>query len=78
MRWDVELFSESNGRWLVEVAAGREDEFQHRMEGLPMTFVGRAGGAALRIRDSRKRVSIPIAVMRSAWSEAIPKQVVVS
>jgi hypothetical protein len=43
-----------------------------------MTFVGRAGGAALRIRDSRKRVSIPIAVMRSAWSEAIPKQVVVS
>ncbi len=77
-RWDVQLFSESNGRWLVEVAQGKEDEFEHCLEGVPVTFVGRTGGPSLRIRDSKKRLSLPVGRMRTVWSEAIPRQVVVS
>jgi phosphoribosylformylglycinamidine synthase len=77
-RWDVQLFSESNGRWLVEVAAGKEDAFQHHLEGVPVAYLGRVGGTGLRIKDGRKSVSLPLAAMRKAWGEAIPKQVVVS
>ncbi len=77
-RWDVQLFSESNGRWLVEVRHGKEDAFEHLMEGVPVTFVGKVGGASLRIRSGRKRLSLPLATMRKAWGEAIPRQVVVS
>jgi phosphoribosylformylglycinamidine (FGAM) synthase-like enzyme len=77
-RWDVKLFSESNGRWLVEVAAGREDAFQHLMEGVPLAYLGRVGGAALRIRDGTRSVSLALPAMRKAWTEAIPKRVVVS
>ena len=77
-RWDVQLFSESNGRWLVEVAAGKEDAFQHHLEGVPVAYLGRVGGTGLRIKNGRKSVSLPLAAMRKAWGEAIPKQVVVS
>jgi phosphoribosylformylglycinamidine (FGAM) synthase-like enzyme len=77
-RWDVQLFSESNGRWLVEVAEGREDEFQHLMEGVPLTYVGRVGGTSLRLSNGKKSVSLLVTAMRKAWSEAIPRQVVVS
>ncbi len=77
-RWDVQLFSESNGRWLVEVARGREDRFEHLMEGLPVTFIGTVGGKSLRIHSRHKRLSLPLPTMRKAWTEAIPRQVVVS
>ena len=77
-RWDVQLFSESNGRWLVEVASGKEDAFQHAMEGSPLAFLGRVGGASLRIKNGRKSVSLPLNGMRKAWNDAIPNRVVVS
>jgi len=78
MRWDVQLFSESNGRWLVEVPRGREEAFGHLMEGVPVTFLGRAGGRSLRLRLGRRIASLPLRDMRKAWAETIPKQVVVS
>ncbi len=77
-RWDIQLFSESNGRWLVEAARGQEEAFEHLMEGVPVAFVGKVGGRSLRIKNGRKRLSVPLPAMRKAWSEAIPKQVVVS
>ncbi len=77
-RWDLQLFSESNGRWLVEVARGKEDAFEHAMEGVPVTFVGKVGGKSLRMHNGRKRISVPLAAARKVWDEAIPRQVVVS
>ena len=77
-RWDVQLFSQSNGRWLVEIASGKDDAFAHLMEGIPTTFLGRVGGKNLRLRGGTKSASLPLPAMRKAWSEAIPKQVVVS
>jgi phosphoribosylformylglycinamidine (FGAM) synthase-like enzyme len=78
MRWDTQLFSESNGRWLVEVAKDRYEEFSHLMEGIPATYLGTTGGTSLHLGKSRQWTSLALPVMRKAWSEAIPKQVVVA
>jgi len=78
MRWDVQLFSESNGRWLVEVAKDRYEAFTHLMEGIPTTYLGTTGGRSLHLGRGRRWTSLAIPVMRKAWSEAIPNQVVVS
>jgi len=78
MRWDVQLFSESNGRWLIEVAKDQYEAFTHLMEGIPTTYLGTTGGRSLHLGRGRQWTSLAIPVMRKAWSEAIPKQVVVS
>jgi phosphoribosylformylglycinamidine synthase len=78
MRWDAQLFAESNGRWLVEVAKDRYEEFSHLMEGIPATYLGTTGGTSLHLGKSRQWTSLALPVMRKAWSEAIPKQVVVA
>ena len=78
MRWDVQLFSESNGRWLVEVTKDRYDEFTHLLEGTPATFVGTTGGRSLHLGLGRKWTSLGLPVMRKAWGESIPNQVVVA
>ena len=77
-RWDVQLFSESNGRWLVEVPKGKEAAFAHAMEGIPGTFLGRVGGDSLRMHGGRRSAAIPVSSLRRAWSGTIPRQVVVS
>jgi len=78
MRWDVQLFSESNGRWLLEVAKDRYEAFTHLMEGIPTTYLGTTGGRSLHLAKGRQWTSLAVPVMRKAWTEAIPKQVVVS
>src|SRR5437867_220455 len=78
MRWDVQLFSESNGRWLIEVAKDRYEAFTHVMEGIPTTYLGTTGGRSLHLGRGRQWTSLAVPAMRKAWSEAIPKQVVVS
>jgi len=78
MRWDVQLFAESNGRWLVEVPKDRYEEFGHLMEGIPVTYLGTTGGTSLHLGKGRQWTSLSIPVMRKAWSEVIPKQVVVA
>src|SRR5947199_145497 len=78
MRWDVQLFSESNGRWLVEIPKDRYEAFTHLMEGIPTPYLGPTGGRSLHLGRGRQWTSLAIPVMRKAWSEAIPNQVVVS
>src|SRR5437773_5550152 len=78
MRWDVQLFSESNGRWLVEVRKDRYEEFGHLMEGIPATYLGTTGGTSLHLGKGRQWTSLAIPAMRKAWTETIPKQVVVA
>ena len=78
LRPDVQLFSESNGRWLVEVSKGRTAQFAHLMESVPVTRLGEVGGRSLRLSLGRKSTSLTIPDMRKAWSGTIPKQVVVS
>src|SRR5437867_821570 len=78
MRWDVQLFSESNGRWLLEVTKDRYEAFTHLMEGIPTTYLGTTGGRSLHLARGRQWTSLAVPVMRKAWTEAIPRQVVVS
>ena len=78
MRWDLQLFSESNGRWLVEVRKDRYEEFGHLMEGTPATFLGTTGGTSLHLGKGRQWTSLALPVMRKAWGETIPRQVVVT
>jgi len=78
MRWDVQLFSESNGRWLLEVRKDRYEEFGHLMEGIPATYLGTTGGTSLHLGKGRQWTSLAIPAMRKAWTETIPKQVVVA
>jgi phosphoribosylformylglycinamidine synthase len=78
MRWDVQLFSESNGRWLVEVRRDRYEEFGHLMEGTPATFLGTTGGTSLHLAKGRQWTSLALPSMRKAWAETIPRQVIVT
>ena len=45
----VQLFSESNGRFLVEVAPQHAEAFRAVMDGCPLAELGQAGGQSLRI-----------------------------
>jgi len=78
MRWDVQLFSESNGRWLLEVTKDRYEAFTHLMEGIPTTYLGTTGGRSLDLARGRQWTSLAVPVMRKVWTETIPRQVVVS
>ena len=78
LRFDVALFSESNGRWLVEAREGREEDFLRAMAGVPVVEVGRVGGRELAISRGREGIRATVTAMRRAWTEAIPDLVVVS
>jgi len=78
VRFDIDLFSESNGRWLVEARKGREDEFLASMEGVPVAEIGTVGGNGLDISRGKESVRAPLSAVRKAWSDALPDLVVVS
>ncbi len=72
LRTDLKLFSESNGRWLVEVKAGGEDEFAGKVGGLR---IGCVGGEDIAFSDGRRRFSIPLDAARDAWDGAVGREV---
>ncbi len=63
------LFSESNGRLLVEVAAQDADAFRAALAGHPLAEVGRVEGDALCIRGSDGQVvaAVPVHRLTAAW-----------
>lgn len=75
-RLDVQLFSESNGRWLLEVAPDREDAFREVLSGLPLFRLGKVGGSDLGVSMGRASFSLSVREMREGWSLALPKMVV--
>ena len=78
LRFDVSLFSESSGRWLVEVRDGREEEFQEAFAGVPLMEIGAVGGSELTLARGKESVRASLNTMRKVWTDAIPKLVVVS
>src|SRR5207237_1003309 len=56
----------------------RYAEFAHLMEGTPPTFLGTTGGTSLHLAKGRQWTSLALSVMRKAWGETIPRQVVVT
>jgi phosphoribosylformylglycinamidine synthase len=78
LRFDIAAFSESNGRWLVEVRKGQEEAFESAMAGVPVADIGRVGGTDLSISRGGEAVVSRLPAIRKVWTEAIPKLVVVS
>ena len=74
MRDDLVLFSESNSRFVIEVRADREEEFEELMSGLPCSKVGEVSKSSrLVIRGSNGKVLIDVDVgdVWRAWREAL-------
>ncbi len=64
------LFSESNGRYIVEVAADHTTEFERLMADVPHAAIGTVGGAALTVQSchgSAILFALPVATLRQAW-----------
>ncbi|TLZ61623.1 MAG: phosphoribosylformylglycinamidine synthase subunit PurL [Methanobacteriota archaeon] len=78
LRFDVALFSESSGRWLVEVHRGREEQFLRTLAAVPVREIGRVGGTEVVFTRGTKSVRAALPELRRTWSGAIPDLVVVS
>jgi phosphoribosylformylglycinamidine synthase len=66
----VRLYSESNTRWVAEVAENDEAAFKKAM-GRTAVKIGRTEGERLKIKGSS--VSLAVKDMRAAWKEPIEK-----
>ncbi|MCL2149007.1 MAG: phosphoribosylformylglycinamidine synthase subunit PurL [Methanomassiliicoccaceae archaeon] len=66
----VRLYSESNTRWVVEVAKGDEGEFEDVL-GRKAVRIGTTGGTRLKIKEAS--VSLSVGDMRTAWKEPLGK-----
>lgn len=78
LRFDYLMFSESHGRWLVEVRRGSERAFERSLRAVRTRSVGRVGGDRLTIARREERVTLAIEEIREAWSTTLPELVVVA
>jgi len=69
MRADVELFSESNGRWIVQVANGKEKGFARRFD--YATRIGEVGKNIAFSKDNDVIAEFEIDELRSAWTRPV-------
>jgi phosphoribosylformylglycinamidine synthase len=69
MRADVELFSESNGRWIVQVANGKENDFARRFD--YATRIGEVGKNIAFSKDNDVIAKFEIGELRSAWTRPV-------
>ncbi len=81
-RLDALLFGESQGRALVGVKPGREDEILQAAEkaGVPALVIGKTnggGGLAVRI-DGEEIVGADVSKLRKIWEDAIPRHMQVA
>ncbi|MCK4757295.1 MAG: phosphoribosylformylglycinamidine synthase subunit PurL [Thermoplasmata archaeon] len=68
----VELFSESNTRWLVEVTGANEGDFEKKMVDIPIRKLGTTGGSNLKISHGGKKIiDIELARLNSSWRNTL-------
>ena len=69
LRADIELFSESNGRWIVQVAPGFENDFEKRFD-----FAKKIGDIDEKIifnKDGEQIAELTIEEVRDKWTKPI-------
>lgn len=68
-REDFILFSESNGRFLVEVSKKDEEEFEELMEGSTFSRVGLVGGERFEVKglEGEKIIDVGLPELRGTW-----------
>jgi len=73
-RDDFILFSESNSRFLVEVAPGSKDKFEEVMQGISLAAIGQVTSSeVLEIHgvDGRRVLVKPLGELKEAWQKPI-------
>ena len=69
MRVDIELFSESNGRWVVQVAPGSEEKFRKRFDFAEI--IGDVDDKIIFNKNDKKLVELDIDKTREEWINPI-------
>ena len=72
MRADIELFSESNGRWVVQVAPGFEEDFRKRFDFAEI--IGDVDDKIIFNKNGEKLVELGIDKTREEWTSPIWKR----
>ena len=72
MRADVELFSEGNGRWVVQVAPGSEEKFRKRFDFAEI--IGDVDDKIIFNKNDKKLVELDIDKTREEWINPIWKR----
>ena len=73
-RDDFILFSESNSRFLIEVAPGSETEFRKAMEGVSLAIIGQVTDSkTLEIYglEGKKIMTRPVSELKEAWQKPL-------
>ncbi len=73
LRTDFKLFSESNGRWLIEVEEKNSDEFEEIVNARKIGIT--TGEREIRIRDNKIDLSLSLDELRDRWNSAIEREV---
>jgi phosphoribosylformylglycinamidine synthase subunit PurL len=70
---DKTLFSESNGRWLIEVRKGCEKEFEERVDAVKIGVV--SANRMVEISHGDNTVTLDLDILREKWDGAIEAEV---
>ncbi|MFC2162874.1 phosphoribosylformylglycinamidine synthase subunit PurL [Candidatus Altiarchaeota archaeon] len=70
---DCKLFSESNGRWLVEVEAGNAKAFEKGNDCVKLGVV--TEDKTITVNDEETKVELALAEVRGKWDAAIEREV---
>lgn len=73
LRTDFKLFSESNGRWLVEVEEKNSEEFEEIVDAVRIGNVKKEKDIA--IKDNKTMMNISLYELREKWNSAIESEV---
>jgi len=69
MRTDLELFNESNGRWIVQVKPDLESEFSKRFD-----FAKKIGSVSKNVNfvlNEKESIMFSIEKLRKIWTEPL-------
>ena len=69
LRADIELFSESNGRWVVQIAPGCEEKFANRFDFA--TQIGNVSDNITFTKNDEILSKLDIDKTRKTWTEPI-------
>ena len=69
MRADLELFNESNGRWIVQVKPGLESEFSKRFDFAKK--IGTVNKDVNFVLNEKESITFSIEELRKKWTEPL-------
>jgi len=70
-RDDFILFSESNSRFLAEVAPENRDAFERMMKDVPLAVVGRVTGSGKLVIRGKQETVVPVSHLKEAWQKPL-------